>query len=177
MQSEVTQLPLTHRLWAWFEMNRKRALWGAAAAVALILVVAILIWRQGEKAMVAGQAFSIVASPLPSAASASSAQAYLRIANQYPGTQAGIRAQLMAAATLFADGKFDEARVQFERLRERRDRRFMAQALLGIAACLHAQGKTNEALTAYKTVIDTQPGENVLPQAKFSLASLYEATG
>jgi hypothetical protein len=51
----------------------------------------------------------------------------------------------------------------------------MGEALLGIAASLDAQGKTNEAATAYKDLIDHHPGASVVPFAKFSLARLYAA--
>src|SRR5206468_4481552 len=53
----------------------------------------------------------------------------------------------------------------------------MGQALLGIAASWDAQGKTNEAVAAYKNLVDHHPGESVIPQAKFALARLYEAQG
>ena len=49
------------------------------------------------------------------------------------------------------------------------------EALLGIGACLEAQGKAPDAMTAYKDLIDHRPGDVVLPQAKFALACLYEA--
>src|SRR5208282_4455362 len=104
------------------------------------------------------------------------AEAYLRVAATYAGSRAGARALLVAASGLFVEGKYDEARTQFERFtREYSDSPFRGEALLGIAACLDAQSKTNEAATAYKDLIDRRPTDYVLPQARFALARLYEA--
>ena len=51
----------------------------------------------------------------------------------------------------------------------------MGQAQFGIASCLDAQGKTDQAATAYKDLITRHPNENFVPQAKFALARIYEA--
>jgi len=179
MQSEAVQLPLTHRAWAWFETNRKQAMWGAIAVVAGAGLIAFLVWRHEDRAVVAGEALTAVTAPqLGGAPRPDAAQALLKVANDYPRTAAGARARLMAGGAFFTDGKYDEARAQFERfIRDNRESRFITQALLGLAACYDAQGKTNEAITAYKSLIDSHPGDNVLPQAKFSLASLYEGQG
>jgi TolA-binding protein len=84
----------------------------------------------------------------------------------------------LAGASYFTEGKYGEAKTQFERFtRNHPESPFMSQALLGVAACLDAQGKTNEALTAYKDLTDHHPGESVIPQAKFALARIYEAQG
>jgi TolA-binding protein len=180
MESHVAQLPLAHRAWAWFETNRKQAYWGALGIVLAGLLVTFLVWKHGEKDIVAGQALSAVSIPQLGGGAGpmrpDAAQAYVKIAADYPKSPAGARARLMAGASLFADGKYDEARTQFEIYRrDHRESRLLSQALLGIAACLDAQGKTNEATTAYKDLVDHYPGENVVSQAKFSLACLYEA--
>ena len=47
-------------------------------------------------------------------------------------------------------------------------------AMLGIAASLEAQGKTAEAVTAYKDLTEHRPNDTSIPQAKFALANLYE---
>lgn len=179
MQSEVAQLPLPLRVWGWFERNRQQALWGLAAAVLVIFLVTFLLYRHSQKDVVAGRALSVVTAPQPGPTPRpESPQALVGVANEYPKTPAGARARLMAGVAFFTEGKYDEARTQFERfLRESRDNRFAGQALLGIAACHDAQGKTNEAVLAYKSLIDGHPGDSVLPQAKFSLGCLYEGQG
>jgi predicted negative regulator of RcsB-dependent stress response len=180
MQSEVAQLPLSHKLWAWFEANRKQTVWGAGIVVALGLIIAFVVWKQGANEVTASEALSNVSAPQTGAPGArpEAAGAFLKVASEYPKSSAGARALLLAAGSLFVEGKFPEAKAQFERFtREHHDSPFMGQALLGIAACDDAEGKTNEAVTAYKNLVDHHSGESVIPQAKFALARLYEGQG
>jgi TolA-binding protein len=145
--------------------------------VVVSLVVALVLYRQGEADVAASEALSNVALVQMTGASRSiPADAYLKVATTYAGSRAGARALLLAAAGFFVEGKYDEARSQFERFtREYSDSPFRGEALLGIAACWDAQSKTNEAVAAYKGLIDRRPTDYVLPQARFALASLYEA--
>jgi predicted negative regulator of RcsB-dependent stress response len=176
MQSEVVQLPLADRLWAWFETNRNRVIYGAVAVVALGLIIWFVLWRHEEKEASAGQAFATVASSVSaSGLRPDTANAYLKVANEYPDSAAGARAQLLAASTLFLTGKYPEAQAQFEKFsRQHHDSPLMGNAVLGVAACLEAQGKTNEATTAYKDLVDRHPNEPFINQAKFSLGRLFE---
>jgi len=177
MESDATHLPLWQQAWAWFEANKKQTLWGAGGLVVVGLIVAFVLYRQDEADVAASEALSNVALPQMTGASRGiPAEAYLRVAATYAGSRAGARALLVAASGLFVEGKYDEARTQFERFtREYSDSPFRGEALLGIAACLDAQSKTNEAATAYKDLIDRRPTDYVLPQARFALARLYEA--
>ncbi len=165
------------KLWAWFEKNKRQVTWGAAALVAVGLGVWLFVWQQNEKEVSASEALSAAAMPqlmMPGAGPAT-ADGLLKIAASYPKSSAAARAVLMAGASLFVEGKYTEAQGLFERFtREYRDSPFMGQALLGIAACQDAMGKTNDAITAYKDIVDRHPGETVVPQAKFALARLYE---
>ena len=107
---------------------------------------------------------------------ADTAEAYLKVAAEYPKSRAGARALLVAAGSLFVNGKYEEAKAQFERFRrEYWTALSSGEALLGMAACLDAQGKARDAITAYKDLIDHHQGDVVLPQARFALARLYEA--
>jgi TolA-binding protein len=100
------------------------------------------------------------------------------VAAAYPKSSAGARAVLLAGGTLFVDGKYDQAKAQFEKfVREYRDTTFMGEALLGIGACLDAQNKTDEAIRAYKDLTEHHSGDPSVPQAKFALARLYEGQG
>jgi TolA-binding protein len=100
----------------------------------------------------------------------------LKVAANHPGTSAGARALLAAAAALFAQGNFAAAQTQFQKFsREFPDSPFRGQALLGVAASLDAQAKPDEAARAYKELIDRHPGDVVVPQAKFALARIYES--
>ena len=178
MESDAGQLPLSHKAWAWFEANKKQTLWGTGVILVVGVIVAFFLYRQNEAEIAASEALSNVSMPqLTDAGSrADTADAYLKVAAAYPKSRASARALLLAASSLFVDGKYGEAKTQFDRFtREHRDSPFIGEALLGIAACLDAQGKTRDAMTAYKDLIDHHPGDSVLPQARFALARLYEA--
>jgi TolA-binding protein len=176
MESEATQLPLWQQAWAWFEAHKKQTLWGTGGLVLVGLVVAFVLYRQDEADVAASEALSNVALPQMTGASrGATPDAYLKVAAAHPGSRAGARALLLAAGGHFVDGKYDEAKAQFERFnREYGDSPFKGEALLGIAACLDVQSKTNEAVAAYKNLIDRRPTDYVLPQARFALARLYE---
>ena len=180
MTSDAEQLPIGERLWVWFETNKTRAIGGAVAIAVVALVVSFVVWRHDEKVKNAGEALSSVmlqAVTTPNAQPAT-AEVFLKVAGQYPDSSAAERAILLAGGDYFIAGKFDDAKATFDRFtREHRGSPFMGQALLGIAACLDAQGKTNEAVIAYKEIVDRRPGETIVPQAKFALARLYESQG
>jgi tetratricopeptide (TPR) repeat protein len=176
MESDVTQSEGFYRAWAWFETNKKIVGWAVAAVLLASLVTWFVIWKQNEKEVLAAEALSRAFLPQSSGNARADAQAYMQVVAQYPNSSAGARALLLAAAALFAEGKYTEAQGQFSRfIRDHRDSPLMGEALLGVAACLDAQGKADQATTAYKDLIDHHPGENIIPQAKFALARLYEA--
>jgi predicted negative regulator of RcsB-dependent stress response len=178
MESDVGQLPLSHKAWAWFEANKKPALMGAGAIVVVGLIVSFYFYRQDEQEVAASEALSNVEVPHMNnpKTTADSPSAYLKVVADYPKSRAASRALLLAAGSLFEEGKYVEAKAQFDRFtREYASSPFMGQALLGVAACLDAQGKTDEALAAYKDLVDHHPGENTVPQARFALGRLYEA--
>jgi tetratricopeptide (TPR) repeat protein len=177
MQSDVAQLPLSDRLWDWFETYKRQLALGAAVAVLAGLLVWFLVWQNEAKQLDAGAALSQVAvSQFDSAGlRTASADAYLKVAREYPKSLSGARALLLGAGSLFTEGKYSEARALFERfLREYQGSPLMGQALFGAAACLDAEGKTDQAVTAYKNLITRHPNESFVPQAKFSLARIYE---
>jgi tetratricopeptide (TPR) repeat protein len=177
MESEAAQIPLWQQAWAWFETNKKQAVWGAGVVLGVCLVIAFVVYRRGETQLAASEALSNVASTaMGGAAQGNLAEAYLKVAAAYPNSDAGARALLFAGSSLFVNGKYAEAKTQFERFtREYSSSPFRGEALLGIAACLNAEGKINEAAAAYKDVIDRRLSEYVLPQARFALGCLYEA--
>ena len=149
---------------------------GGAAVLVVALVVWFMVWEQGEKQVAAGEALSQVsASHFTPGPHPGAAEAYLKVAAAYPSSDAGARALLLAAGTLFSEGKYDDAKAQFQKfVREHSDSPFLGQALLGIASCLDAQGNA-DAAGAYKDLVDHHSGDVAVPQAKFALARLYEA--
>jgi predicted negative regulator of RcsB-dependent stress response len=178
MASDVTDSETLIKLWAWFETHKKQTLWGAIIVAGAVFVGWFIVNQQEQSRIASGEALSKVAIPqilTPNARPAP--DAYLRVAAKYPDSSAGARALLLAAAGLFDEGKYAEAQAQFERFRrEHHDNTLLASALLGIAACLDAQGKTADAINAYRDLVDHHPNESVvLPQAEFALGRLYEA--
>ncbi len=177
MESNVAQLQVTDRLWAWFDANKKPVLTGTVVALIAGLIIWFLVWQRDQTEVAASEALSNVeAGQLGGSAQPANAQDYLKIAASYSNTKAGARAQLLAAGSLFNQGKFTEAQAQFEKFtREHRSSPFLGEAMMGIAACLDAQGKTEQAVTAYKDLIQRHSGEAYVPQAQFALARIYES--
>jgi predicted negative regulator of RcsB-dependent stress response len=180
MASDVTESESLIKLWTWFETHKKQVLW----AVIIILGAAFVGWfmvnQQEENRIASGEALSKVVIPQVLTPNARPVpDAYLRVASKYPDSNAGARAMLLAATGLFDEGKYTEAQAQFERFRrEHHDNALLGNALLGIAASLDAQGKTADAINAYRDLVDHHPNETVvLPQAEFALGRLYEAQG
>jgi predicted negative regulator of RcsB-dependent stress response len=155
MASEATETFDTYKLWAWFEINRKQVMLGAAIVVGGGLIAWYVVWQQQVSRTAAEEALSDVAVQGMTTGQHPSSDAYLRLATKYPNSGAG-------------------ALVQFERFRhEYRDSPLVGQAILGVAASLDAQGKANEAVEAYQDLIRHHPGESLIPQAKLALAQLY----
>jgi tetratricopeptide (TPR) repeat protein len=177
MESNVAELPLSHKLWAWFETNRKPALYGVLVIVAVGLIVGFVLWHQGETRTKAGEALSNLAVGLSATGPRpSTAEDYLRLASEYPNSLAGSQALLLAGATYFTEGKYPQAQAQFERFaREYHESPFMGQALYGIASCLDAQGKADQAAAGYRDLITRHSTDPAVPAAKFALARIYES--
>jgi outer membrane protein assembly factor BamD (BamD/ComL family) len=178
MEPNVVQLPLADRLWDWFETYKRQIAWGFGILLVAGLVIWFIVWQQETKQIDAGTALSqVAANQLDGVtAGAQTADAYLKVARDYPNSICGARALLLGAAGLFTEGKYSDAQVQFERfIREYQGSPFMGEALFGVAACLDAQNKSEQAITAYKDLIMRHPKESFVPQAKFALARLDEA--
>jgi predicted negative regulator of RcsB-dependent stress response len=118
MQSNVAELPLIDKLWAWFETNKKPVLVGAAAILVAGFVIGFMVWQKEQKEIAASNALSNVAAGLITGLNprADSVQAYLNVAANYPNSTAAARASLLAAGSLFVDGKYPEAQAQFEKI-------------------------------------------------------------
>ena len=177
MDKDAAPLPLADRLWTWFETNKKQALYGAIVVVGGGLIAGFVYWQQSEKAIKAGEAFSNVSdSPGGIGPRPELADAFLKVATQYPKSTAAQRAILFAATSSFLGNEYDKAKAQFDRFaRENRESAMLGNALLGSAACLDAQGKTDEAIAAYKNLVDHHGGDLVIPEAKLALGRLYES--
>ena len=167
MEPNAAQLAVHEQLLAWFETHRRQVVWGAALVTVAAVGTGFFLWRHSETESNANEALSKVSARVgdPSV----NAGAFLNVATTYPKTDAGERALLIGGAMLFSEGKYPEARSQFERyLREYRDSSLAPQALLGVAVCLEVQGNTNEAVTAYRDIVEHHPSEPIAPQAKLA---------
>ena len=154
-------------------------IYGAVIIVATGILIAFYFWQQNQKEIAAGQALTeLVTSTPPDSDANRLADAYLKIAANFPGTRAGGRAAMQGAAALFEAGKYTEAQAQFKKYLETHPGDvFCAQAALGVAASLDAQGKIDLAASAYQRVISGFPDPNAVNVAKFALAQIDERQG
>ena len=162
---------------AWAQLHKKALLIGAGAVAVLVAVSIAYVVHATQKETAASKALSEISLSASPAGRADSGLAgrYLQVASDHPGTEGGARALLLAAATLYGDGKWTEAQAQYDRaLREYGESQWAVQALYGRAACLDAGGNATEATAKYDEFIKRYATDPVADQARVSLARLYE---
>lgn len=179
MESQDTATLYLFKIWPAIEANKKRIAMGAGAILVVVLLVLFFSWQKDQKEINAGQAYSqMLVSLQPNDSPADLANQYLKIAGDYPGTQAGQRALLQGAADLFTAGNYADSQTQFQKyLDANPDNSMAAIAALGIAACTEAAGKPDAALDAYKRVTDDYSDLPSQISAKFAIARIYEKQG
>jgi outer membrane protein assembly factor BamD (BamD/ComL family) len=179
MESDVVQLGIADRSLAWFVTYKKPIIWTVLILLVAGMGTGFFFWRQDAREQNANMALSkLTTSGLMATEQMVAPEALLKITAEHPNTEAGGRALLMAAVTLYEQGKYPEAKAQFERyLRQYRESPFADQAALGVAASLDAQGKITEAVAAYTDLVQHHSMENVAPQARIALARLYTRQG
>ena len=177
MQSDAAQLTLQDQLLTWFEKNKRQLLIGAVVIALIGAGAGIYIWHQNEVQADASEALSkFLNMDNAGGAQPGATAGLLKVAADYPGSDAAKRAVLLAAGDYFAQGSYKDAQAQFEKfLRDYRESSFADEALLGVAACKDAQGNTDEAIAAYKDIVERHSGDSVAPQARFALGRLYES--
>ena len=127
---ELHDAPATYlfKLWPWLEANRIRIIWVSGVIVVAAGVISFYSWQRGQNEITAGKALTQMMSSIPRNATASQqADLYLKIAADYPGTPAGQRALLQAAATLFAAGKYADAQAQFQKFLDAHPGQFLCR--------------------------------------------------
>jgi tetratricopeptide (TPR) repeat protein len=103
------------------------------------------------------------------------AENYLKIATDYPGSKAAARAVIEAAGVYYVQGRYADAQKQFDRIsKEYPGSPWQAEAAMGIAGALEAQGRTAEALAKYDETRRRYANSTVVDNAKLSMARLYE---
>lgn len=181
MESETTKNDSVINLLAWFEVHKKRIAIGAGIALVVIFCGMIMAQRAAEKEFSASAALSDIRLPFSSAAAvpAGSADSLAKIAAEHRGSQAAARALLLSAGVLFAEAKtpadYAAAEKRFAQvIQEYPDSPWTAQATLGVAAALKAQGNTAAALAKYEDITKRFASSPVLDEARLALARLYE---
>ena len=174
MQAQDATTVYLLKLWPWVEANKNRLIGGAVIVVVAVFLIWFIAWQREEKETAAGQALT----QLAVTPDGQTADDYLKIATEYPDTMAGQRALLQAAAALFVEGKYTDARTQFQKyLDAHPDNEFSGQASLGVAASFDAQGKTGLAADAYQRIVNSASDPAVINAAKFALARIDDAQG
>jgi predicted negative regulator of RcsB-dependent stress response len=179
MQTQDAPAEIIFKFWPWLEANQKRLIIGTIA-----LVVVFFGWfffaKQKEQAEItAGQDYTVFqTSQAEGITPKQAADGYLKIGAQYAGTKAGQRAWLQAGVVLFSGGNYADALAVFQNfLKSEAGSTLAPAARLGVASCLEAQGKLDEAVTAYRAVAT---GQNDTPEAmvaKFSQGRVLELQG
>jgi len=180
MSSQATGSTRLIEFLAWVEVNKKKLMIGAAAVAVAVAAYSIYQWHRNQAEAEATGALYKILTPASQTErpGGPGAQAFLQVASTHPGTSAGAQALLFGAEALFRENKFAETKTQFENfLRTYPDHPMAPTAAFGIAACLDAMDKTNEALAAHQDVVSRYAGSVVASQAKLGLARLYETKG
>src|ERR1041384_2363155 len=180
MQSESTSTDKLYDFLGWAYANRQRLMIALAGLLIVGAIIGISSWHRDQNETAANNAIFLQPSPLAATdkGPAPDPQAFLKIADDYAKTDAGKRAFLFGAAQLFSQSKFSESQAQFEKfLKENPDGPMAAEADLGVAACLEAQGKSSESINRYRDLISRYSSEHVVPQAKISMARILEGQG
>ncbi len=160
----------------WLDVNKKRVTTGALVVAGVSLVVGIVTWRGSEREIEAAQAMSAIRLPFnPSEPPApGTAEAFVKLADQYPKTAAAPQATLRAASLYYGEGQWDKAQQQFQKLLANYgDTAWVPQAQLGLAACLDAQGKNAEAIAKYNDFLKFS-SDPAADMARLNLARVYE---
>jgi TolA-binding protein len=179
MQAQDAATAYFLKSWEWIETNVRTVLIGAGIVGVAVILLSYYFWRQNEMEITAGEALTqALVSPPPNSDVGQLADNYLKIAADYPGTEAGGRALVLGAATLFSAGKYSEAQAEFQNyLGAHPSGPLRATAALGVASCLDEQGQTDSAADAYQRVISGYSDPNAVDAAKFALARIKEQQG
>lgn len=165
-------------LLAWLEVNKKSLLWIAGGLLTVVVACYIYVWQRDRSEAAANAALlalSTEADPNSGKAAAQAAD-FLRVAQEHSSSLAAGRARVMAAAALYAEGKYAEARQEFGAiLASSATSPLAALAQFGVASSLDALDKKDEALAAYQKVVSEHPEDVLAGRAKMSAAALYEA--
>jgi len=176
MQTQDAPAEFLFKLWPWLEANKNRLIGVAVAVVVVSGVLYFISAQKAQKEVDAGQAMtSLMVNEAASESSSQTAEDYQQLAEKYPGTAAGKRAELQAAGALFDAAKYSDAQVQFQKYLDGNPvGPLAAVATLGIAASLEAQNKPDQAAAAYQRVVSVFPDAACVPTAELALGRIAE---
>jgi len=180
MDSETHKTEPLYEFLAWLEVNKKRVITGGVTLLAVIGIVTTVVWYKNQQEFAASAALSAVRLPYnPSeAVPPGTAEKLQQVAEQYSGTAAASRAELIRAGLFYTDGKYPEAQAAFDKfLRDHPDSQWVAEAVFGIAVSLDAQKKVPEAIAKYEDFARRYPSDPSADQARLQLAGLLESSG
>lgn len=176
---DVSADDILFKLWPWLEQNGKTLIIIGVAIIVLIGGYFFVQSQHEQNEVNAGQALtSLMANP-PAGGPESSAAALTQLASKYAGTQAALRAQLQGAAMYYSLGDYTNAQAEFEKfLHTDSGGQPAAIAQLGLATCLEAEGKQDEAAAAYQRVVTGYPSSlgTTIP-ANYALGRIFESQG
>lgn len=176
MESQSTESSWIYDFFAWLEVNKQRVLTGVILLAVVILAVGAYSWHKNKQEAEAGEALFAATPNLGARNVTVTPEDYMKIAQEHPNTTAAERAELLAGAALFGRGDSAKAQTTFENfVSNHGNSELVSQAAFGVAACLEAQNKVDQAIAKYEEVARQYPHENVAPQAKLAAARLYEA--
>jgi predicted negative regulator of RcsB-dependent stress response len=181
MEAETSQTQSTETYYivlAWLHANRKRLVIGIAVVAGLGLIAGFTAWNKAQSAADANaRLFELPVASAPNMPVIPPApSAYLDLASKYPNTSAGEYAMLFGAESLFIDGNYTESQQEFSKyIEDHPESPLVAQAKMGVAACLEAEGKASDSIQKYQQIVSSYPNEvNVSEPAKLTMARLYE---
>lgn len=158
--------------------NRKTVLIIVGVVAAIGLVAGVITWKKSQdEANANAQLFTYV--PMVGNKAPVPAATLQKIAQDYPDTSAGEQAQLLAASTLFTEGKYADSQREFAKFsNDRPQSDLVAQAKVGEAASIEAQGQTADAITKYTDLLTHYAQmPNIVSPAKLTLGRLNEEQG
>jgi TolA-binding protein len=174
MESQDSAATLFYTWWPRIEANKNKIVGIAGGIVALVAIISFYSWHSKQTQIDAGDAVTEqIISLQPGVDPSRAADGYLNVYTEHEGTLAGERALLQGAAILFTEGKYTDAQMDFQRyLDARPDGQFSGQASLGVAKCLEAEGKLNDAAGSYQHIISDIADAQAVVAAKFALAQI-----
>jgi TolA-binding protein len=141
------------------------------AAVAVIAIVGVLLYRQYQSGAQAEQAASMLAN-------ARDTGSLEQIIRDYPNSSTAAEAMSRLADEYYRTGKYPEAASTYERITREFPSHVLAQsAKLGIATVLEAQGNIEGAKTQYMQMINSGPNSYAVTAAKMGLARCLQVGG